>query len=342
MEWFEREHLIDRYPAVAVHGALIFALTGRAIEAERWTAAAERAPRDGVLADGSTMESLLAYLRVNLCRDGLDRMHADARAACDGLAASSPYRATMLNAEGIAALHEGDLDAADPIFVRAYDAAIQAGSVPLEVMIRAERALIAIAGDRWSDAEDLIRGALDMVATGDLDDYWTSGLVFAVAGHAAAHGGQLDRAHDYAARTARLRPLLTYALPNLSAQTLLELARVYAALGDTAGASAVLRELRDIVQQRPALGLLPQQADELRARLDSRRDGALGASSLTNAELRLAPHLPTHLTFPEIAERLHVSRHTVKTQAISIYQKLGVSSRTDAIDKMQELGLLDR
>ena len=74
MEWFEREHLIDRYPAVAVHGALIFALTGRAIEAERWTAAAERAPRDGVLADGSTMESLLAYLRVNLCRDGLDRM----------------------------------------------------------------------------------------------------------------------------------------------------------------------------------------------------------------------------------------------------------------------------
>ena len=225
---------------------------------------------------------------------------------------------------------------------RAYDAAIQAGSVPLEVMIRAERALIAIAGDRWSDAEDLIRGALDMVATGDLDDYWTSGLVFAVAGHAAAHRGQLDRARDYAARTARLRPLLTYALPNLSAQTLLELARVYAALGDTAGASAVLRELRDIVQQRPALGLLPQQADELRARLDSRRDGALGASSLTNAELRLAPHLPTHLTFPEIAERLHVSRHTVKTQAISIYQKLGVSSRTDAIDKMQELGLLDR
>ena len=37
-----------------------------------------------------------------------------------------------------------------------------------------------------------------------------------------------------------------------------------------------------------------------------------------------------------------MSRHTVKTQAISIYQKLGVSSRTDAIDKMQELGLLDR
>jgi LuxR family maltose regulon positive regulatory protein len=51
----------------------------------------------------------------------------------------------------------------------------------------------------------------------------------------------------------------------------------------------------------------------------------VGASSLTTAELRLVPHLATHLTFPEIGTRLHIS-HTVKTQAISIYQKLGVSS----------------
>ena len=152
---------------------------------------------------------------------------------------------------------------------------------------------------------------------------------------------QLERAHDYAARTARLRPLLTYALPNLSVHALLELARVYAALDDAPGARAVLREIRDIVQQRPQLGRLPERAEALRIQLDTPRVGVVGASSLTNAELRLAPHLPTHLTFPEIAERLHVSRHTVKSQAISIYQKLGVSSRADAIQRMQELGLLD-
>ena len=182
-----------------------------------------------------------------------------------------------------------------------------------------------------------------MVATGDLDDYWTSGLVFAVAGHTAAHGGQLDRARDYAARTARLRPLLTYALPNLSVQTLLELARVYAALGDTAGASAVLRELRDIVQQRP--GPRPAPRTGGRAPRPTRLAHATARSARRHSRTPSSasrPHLPTHLTFPEIAERLHVSRHTVKTQAISIYQKLGVSSRTDAIDKMQELGLLDR
>ena len=63
--------------------------------------------------------------------------------------------------------------------------------------------------------------------------------------------------------------------------------------------------------------------------------------SLTTAELRLLPLLQTHLTFPEIGARLHVSRHTVKTQAISIYQKLDVSSRSEAIERMREIGLLD-
>ena len=68
----------------------------------------------------------------------------------------------------------------------------------------------------------------------------------------------------------------------------------------------------------------------------------MGASSLTAAELRLLPLLRTHLTFREIAERLYVSRNTVKTQAISIYRKFGVSSRSEAIDRVDELGLLDQ
>ena len=55
------------------------------------------------------------------------------------------------------------------------------------------------------------------------------------------------------------------------------------------------------------------------------------ASSLTGAELRLLPLLATHLSFREIGERLFVSRNTIKTQAISVYRKLGVSTRSAAI-----------
>ena len=61
---------------------------------------------------------------------------------------------------------------------------------------------------------------------------------------------------------------------------------------------------------------------------------------LTKAELRLLPLLATHLTFPEIGDRLFISRHTVKTQAMAIYRKLGSSSRSEAVARAQETGLL--
>ena len=51
--------------------------------------------------------------------------------------------------------------------------------------------------------------------------------------------------------------------------------------------------------------------------------------------------LSTHLSFREIGERLFVSRNTIKTQAISVYRKLGVSSRSDAIARAAELGLVE-
>ena len=158
----------------------------------------------------------------------------------------------------------------------------------------------------------------------------------------ALHRGDAAEGRQFIVLAARLRPLLTYALPVVSVQALLEMAQAYLALADPGGARAVLRQADDIFQQRPALGTLPERAAELQARVDTIRTGALGASSLTTAELRLLPLLPTHLSFREIGERLYVSRHTVKTQAISIYRKLGVTSRSETIDRMHELGLLEQ
>ena len=125
----------------------------------------------------------------------------------------------------------------------------------------------------------------------------------------------------------------------VSAQALLELARCYLGLGDTGGTRAVLRQAQDIFQQRPCLGDLPKQAVELQARLSSEAVAMPGASSLTTAELRLLPLLSTHLTFREIGERLYLSQHTVKSQALSVYRKLGVSSRSEAIRRIQQTGL---
>jgi LuxR family maltose regulon positive regulatory protein len=75
--------------------------------------------------------------------------------------------------------------------------------------------------------------------------------------------------------------------------------------------------------------------------LDRMQTRSPGASSLTAAELRLLPLLATHLSFWEIGDRLYLSRHTVKSQAMSVYRKLGASSRGEAVQLARRGGLLD-
>ena len=135
-------------------------------------------------------------------------------------------------------------------------------------------------------------------------------------------------------------PQLTWALPHLAVQVRLELARTYLSLTDAAAARGLLWEVDDLLARRPRLGLLGDQAAELHARLDTMRMDALGASALTAAEVRLLRLLGTHYSFREIGGQLHLSQHTVKSQAMSIYRKFGVSSRSGAIRHAHELGLL--
>jgi LuxR family maltose regulon positive regulatory protein len=136
------------------------------------------------------------------------------------------------------------------------------------------------------------------------------------------------------------RPKLTLAVPVLSVQTLHEMAKAFVELADVAGARRVMRDAADVLALRPRLGRIVSEHAALKNRLAELPAGSVGPSSLTTAELRLLPLLVTHLTYPEIGERLYVSRHTVKTQALSIYRKLGVSSRTDAVERARAVGLI--
>jgi LuxR family maltose regulon positive regulatory protein len=247
----------------------------------------------------------------------------------------------MLHVEGLSFLLEGDLDGADAALAHAYDVAFASGILPLAGMTLAERFLVATERGDWTAATSLIQRAVKVVEAGQFDGYWTSALVFAAVARAAAHHGDIPRARQYARRAAALRPLLTYALPVGSLQALLELARTYLVLADPAGARAVLDQAREILLQRPDMGALSATADDLRARVDQVSGAAIGASSLTAAEMRLVPLLPTHLSLPEIGAQLFVSRHTVKTHVVSLYRKLGVSSRGEAVDRMNQLGLLE-
>jgi LuxR family transcriptional regulator, maltose regulon positive regulatory protein len=339
MTWIKDITSAEHYGAIAAHGSLLFALLGQPSETERWAAAAERASPAGILPDGSTMEATLAYLRAILCRGGMAEMRRDAQTAWEGLSPASPYRATMLYTEGIAYLLEGDPARAEPILARALDLATHSGSLPLAGLILAEQCGVAAERNDWPEITTLAKKAATIVEDGHFGDYWTSALVYAWASRAALHEGDVSRARFYLGRASRLRPLLTYALPVVSVQALLEMTRSYVTLGDPEGAAAVLAQIHGILQQRPDLGVLPGLVGRLRASLATTHARAAGASSLTAAELRLLPLLSTHLSYQEIGERLHVSKNTVKTQAYSAYRKLEVSSRSDAVVRARELGL---
>ncbi|HEU5448320.1 MAG TPA: LuxR C-terminal-related transcriptional regulator, partial [Acidimicrobiia bacterium] len=310
---------------------------------EQGVAGAGPAPGDQTPPDGSSMESHRAMARGLLCRHGIDRMLADARTGLAGLSPASRWRGTALLLEGVAELLQdpaGQADRADAVLASAVEISIPDGALPAAATALAERSLLAIRRSDWGRAEALAAQALGIVQTGQLDDYIMSPLVHTVAARAALNRGDLAGARDRLARAARLRPLLTHAIPWASVQTLLEMGRAYLLLDDTAGARAVLSQARSILRLRPDLGVLPAEVEELWAKLDTARQAGKGASSLSTAELRLLPLLATHLSFPEIGQRLYVSRNTVKTQAVSIYRKLGTSSRSEAVQRLREIGLL--
>jgi LuxR family maltose regulon positive regulatory protein len=130
-------------------------------------------------------------------------------------------------------------------------------------------------------------------------------------------------------------------MPFMAVGVRLQLAKAHLARGDVSTARHLLREIDDILLHRPDLGALVDQVSALRGLLTSSTQGKSGGRPpLTTAELRLLPYLQTHLTLAEIGERLFVSRNTVGSEVTSIYRKLGVSSRADAVREATAVGLL--
>lgn len=132
------------------------------------------------------------------------------------------------------------------------------------------------------------------------------------------------------------------ALLQQAAEIAVELAAALLRRGDAAaardlldGAGHAVQALPDAVALRVALDAAWGQADDFAASaLDQ-------ADPLTFAELRVLRFLPSYLTLGQIAARLHVSTNTVKTQAHAVYRKLDVTSRSAAVERAAEIGLVD-
>jgi LuxR family maltose regulon positive regulatory protein len=137
------------------------------------------------------------------------------------------------------------------------------------------------------------------------------------------------------------------------------------ALGDPSASGQAAERALDLAEAdgalswfllHPAPGLLARQARqgtahaaliaEILGLLSGNTPAPRGAGPrplldpLSKSELRVLRYLPTHLSAPEIAGELYVSPATVKTHLRNLYAKLGVHSRTGAVEAARALGLL--
>jgi LuxR family maltose regulon positive regulatory protein len=341
--WLARpsEQLFARQPALTLWRALVYLLRGSGDEAARWLDLAEQSELDASI-DGTPLAAWRALIHAATCPSGLERMHADAKLALDTVGEESPWRSTALLLLGVSHVLAGDAASASKLLSEAQTSAAIGGAKDTFCVALAERALLEAADGRWTTADAFATNARGVLQEAHLDDYPTSALTFAASARAAVQRSDWVRARTDVERTARLLPMLTSALPWLAVQVRLELATTQLELSNHASGAELLAEVEELLARNPDLGTLVGRAAELRVELDrgARPDDRL--EQLTTAELRLLPLLTTHLSFREIAEILEISRNTVKTQAICVYRKLGVSSRSAAIERASELGLVEK
>lgn len=344
-EWisrFDRDGIRERYATVAVLGAWTEALHGNLIGATRWLSAAERTRDRRPPFDGSPdYTGWIAAVRANIMPSGLAAHAQDVATATERLHPASPMLPGARLQAVVREMLAGRIEAADVIAEENEEAHRALGATPGFVTLMALRAVIALARGDVSRAREHIAVGVQVVRLARIEDYSASMPLYAVAARVAAADGDTEAATHHLAHVNRLRPLMNATLPAYAVIARLQAARASIALREPALARTLMTETDEILAARPDLGALATEAAQLRPIVASLRAAQPGPWTLTAAELRLLAYLPTHLTFREIAQRMYLSPHTIKTQAMSIYGKLEVSSRREAIERAVEVNLLD-
>jgi LuxR family transcriptional regulator, maltose regulon positive regulatory protein len=342
LEWLAARAPRDRYPVVAFFGTWINLLFGRERDAALSAAVAQDARVAGPMPDGSSHEAWVFVLRAAMCRHGVDAMEKDARLAIETLEPYSPWQPTASLLLGIAFMLSGDLDEADRCLADATETGEGHNSLITLALASAERAFIAILQGRWDDAAAWAARACDLADLEPVRPFAAHGPAHVAAARVARHRGDTEAALAHLAIVEESLPALNGALPYLAIQVRLMFARCALALGDEELTRRRLDEISELIRRSGtgSLEKLARSADEVRDQLTAAEHKVAKDLRLTGAELRLLPLLSTQLTFREIGEQLHLSQHTVKAEAISIYRKLGETSRSRAIERSRSMGLL--
>jgi DNA-binding CsgD family transcriptional regulator len=191
------------------------------------------------------------------------------------------------------------------------------------------------AGD-WRRARKWAREAHALTVESGLQHVVQSVAPFTAHATVLLHDGLLPQAMKTLQCVLQRLPML-HAMRWFEADVSLRCADMSLDLGDTEGALELADAARRALNDYGDAGMLPARLAALDARLSCG-----GELQLTPSELRLIPFLSSHLSLEEIGDRMYLSRATVKTHTDSIYRKLGVSSRSAAVDRLEALGVCHR
>jgi LuxR family maltose regulon positive regulatory protein len=197
-------------------------------------------------------------------------------------------------------------------------------------------AYLVFAAAEMDDRRDVQRWAVEatsLVAEAHLEETIGSAVACTAAALAHQQRGDYTEAARQLQSVRRLRRHLR-AAAWLDADLALRCADISLELGDFGGALEFEQVAGDALEGYPDAGTLPARLQRLQERIRRGQD-----YGLTSAELRVLSFLPTHLSLQEIADRLYLARPTVKTHVASIYDKLGVPGRSEAVEIIQQRGL---
>jgi LuxR family maltose regulon positive regulatory protein len=325
----------ENSPILAVQAGWIWATGGETTLALRSLLTAEQRTR---IAGGSTpVIPGAASLRAALAPEGVTAMMRDARRAV-GECRTEQEQAQAAGLLGVAYLLNGRT--VDGMAELQTAVTLGRATAWREACFAAAQLSLAAAetGD-WAAAADYAAEASLPVHRAGRPAY-ASGVAVQVA-HAAlaAHRGDPPAARDSLSRAERLYAQTSLdAFPWLGAQMAINLGRISLDLDDTAGAETSRVAAQRFLARLSDDGLLGDRYRSFASALDNR--GEAGVMLLSTAEMRILHLLTTHLTLGEIAEKLYLSRNTVKTHVSAVYRKLNASTRAEAVDVGRTSGLI--
>ncbi len=193
-------------------------------------------------------------------------------------------------------------------------------------------------GDRARGIE-LSAAAQSEIEANGLASYPLVGLVHCVSSLSAAIGGDGDGSRRHAEDAKGILELSRAIVVRTHLHTRQVLAEAALVRGEPRRGAPAPRRSRDRrLGEEPDAVVLHRVQGELETRLGSAAGRPL-IVQLTPAEVRVLEELRSHRSLDEIGRRLYISRNTVKTHTVSIYRKVGVSNRSQAVDRAEELGL---